>query len=485
MGQEQSYVAEEERRKAEELERQRQIAEEREGKFKGYLVQTGSKAVAIAVFTTCVCLSLSVWYRTITGKGPKPLFGVEKIHLDREPTGRLQNEGTSDSSSASSSYMVPSMDHNGGVPTTNALKGSEHYDLKPMEFETSVQKKESPPTSPPSSSEPKQIPGMTISKNSDNTASGLANKMKKESKKEQKRAAAEVASKPQATQGEKVPFSLTYVMYNPQDPYGELVAIITLAPIFIVVMYATLIVMRRDIDTILIFLGQLMSVAINVLVKKMIKEPRPIGAHLDDEGMPSNHAQFIFFFAMYYTLELLFRSPRRVCPYLLRLFYTSVLLVLALLVSLSRVYLNYHTFEQVVVGAVLGAFNAFIWSFVCNSKIVVCICDYACKTWLFQYLSIRNYYEIEYSAVEEYIAINGYIANLAYLPNYAKTSTTRFCDMKAPSISSYHVVEKNGATNLEDGLDDSKSKKSHDLPTLSNQKSSGLRQRDRESAGNA
>lgn len=495
MGQGQSLETEEDR-KAEELERQRLIQEGREKDFKGYLVQTGSKGVAIAFFTTCICLSLSVWYRTIAGKEPKPLFGVGKIHLDRKPTGSLNNVNGRDGSSSGGSgnggsSSSSSSDENdiGAFPSIKDLTTPKKYDLEPMTtLETTTVENKEPPQPPLPPTNLKQIPGVTVSQSSNNAAAIAAIKqMKEKTKKEQKKTASKAQQPEFSGNSAVVPFSLTYVMYNPSDPYGEVMALITLAPIFIVVMYATLIIMRRDVGTMLVFLGQLIGVAINVIVKKAIKEPRPDGAHLEDEGMPSNHAQFIFFFAVFYTLELLFRSPRKVCPYFLRLFYSMMLFALAVTVSFSRVYLNYHTFEQVLVGAGLGALNASIWSFVCKSKIIICMCEYACRTWLFQFLAIRNYSEIEYCAVEEYIAMTGYVSSLQNLPNYSKTSNAGCCGMSASSVGSYIAERKGHEDEDSTTLDNSKSNKSHySISPLSLNKPLGptsysrLRQRDKE-----
>jgi hypothetical protein len=54
----------------------------------------------------------------------------------------------------------------------------------------------------------------------------------------------------------KKPFSLTYVTYDEGDTVGFLAAGITLAPIFIMVMYASLILFRREFHTIAMLLGQ-------------------------------------------------------------------------------------------------------------------------------------------------------------------------------------------------------------------------------------
>ena len=72
-----------------------------------------------------------------------------------------------------------------------------------------------------------------------------------------------------------VAFSLTSVKYVEGDALGFLLALFTLSPIFIVVMYATIILTRRDIQTVFTFIGQLISVVINLILKKVIAAPRP------------------------------------------------------------------------------------------------------------------------------------------------------------------------------------------------------------------
>jgi dolichyldiphosphatase len=72
-----------------------------------------------------------------------------------------------------------------------------------------------------------------------------------------------------------VPFSLTFVRYEENDLIGKLLALVTLSPVFIMVMYATILMIRRDIQTALITLGQLINVVVNLILKKLINEPRP------------------------------------------------------------------------------------------------------------------------------------------------------------------------------------------------------------------
>ena len=95
--------------------------------------------------------------------------------------------------------------------------------------------------------------------------------------------------------------------------------------------------------------------------------------------MPSSHAQFLAFFSAYLTLFLLGRhrpplpEHNRIplargnlktlipSPHTQRVFLSMYVLGMAGLVSFSRIYLNYHTPKQVLVGCSAGIFSAFAW----------------------------------------------------------------------------------------------------------------------------
>lgn len=84
-------------------------------------------------------------------------------------------------------------------------------------------------------------------------------------------------------------------------------------------------------------------------------------------GMPSSHAQFMAFFALYLTLFLVFRQAPSYAssyPYLgfyLRTAMTICLGIGAAGVAASRVYLNYHTPRQVLAGCGAGVGCACAW----------------------------------------------------------------------------------------------------------------------------
>ena len=141
------------------------------------------------------------------------------------------------------------------------------------------------------------------------------------------------------------------------------------------------------------FAGQMACEACNWLLKRYIKEERPqrkfstficmcsfsekqnadkfffIATEMNGKGygMPSSHAQFVSFFSVYLTLFLLLRhQPHPTHTHtpltLFERFHVSLLaLVSAASVAASRIYLNYHTPKQVLVGSVAGAILAIGW----------------------------------------------------------------------------------------------------------------------------
>lgn len=166
------------------------------------------------------------------------------------------------------------------------------------------------------------------------------------------------------------------------------------------------------------FAGQLGCEAVNFALKRIIKEERPSRIHRTGKGygMPSSHAQFVAFWAVAMTLFLLVRhtpswtahgfGPRRgngsgvtttgqdggnnnrkektssgrrttsswgqdwvmVETYahrpwslLERAAASLLVLAVAAAVAWSRVYLGYHTVNQVLVGSLAGTLSAAAW----------------------------------------------------------------------------------------------------------------------------
>ncbi|ETM47158.1 hypothetical protein, variant [Phytophthora nicotianae] len=154
-------------------------------------------------------------------------------------------------------------------------------------------------------------------------------------------------------------FELTWVMYDPTDRFGVIMALFTLSPVFVTLMHVTLVTCQRDLDSVSMFLGQVVSEVINKILKKTINQQRPDGARMSGSGMPSAHSQFISYFASYavaYTYSRL--NAHR---YIEQWFTIVGCIFLAVFTCYSRVRLGYHTKDQVVVGAIVGAIVGFSW----------------------------------------------------------------------------------------------------------------------------
>ncbi|RLN58633.1 hypothetical protein BBJ28_00010407 [Nothophytophthora sp. Chile5] len=152
-------------------------------------------------------------------------------------------------------------------------------------------------------------------------------------------------------------FEPTWVVYDPADPLGIVLALITLSPVYVMVMYVTLVGFQRDLDSISALLGQLINEVLNKVLKKAINQPRPDGARLSGSGMPSAHSQFVAFFAAYVIVYTM--NKRRLVGQWLTI--VSVF-VLAVLTCYSRAHLGYHSTEQIAVGALIGMLAGFAWN---------------------------------------------------------------------------------------------------------------------------
>lgn len=73
---------------------------------------------------------------------------------------------------------------------------------------------------------------------------------------------------------------VTHVFYNPNDPLSLLSAYLALIPQGLMVIYVTLIYSRREIEVLLMFVGQLLCEGANWRLKRLIKEDRPPGTFI-------------------------------------------------------------------------------------------------------------------------------------------------------------------------------------------------------------
>ncbi|KAL1970277.1 hypothetical protein VTN77DRAFT_5437 [Rasamsonia byssochlamydoides] len=161
--------------------------------------------------------------------------------------------------------------------------------------------------------------------------------------------------------------SLTHVHYNPHDILSYLSAWLALVPQALCIVYVTLIWASREVEVILMFAGQIVCEVLNLVLKRWIREERPKQMYGKGYGMPSSHSQFVAFFSCYFVLFLLLRhapnpsTSQHSTTFLERVALSILVCIGASAVSVSRVYLNYHTPKQVVAGCAAGILFAVFW----------------------------------------------------------------------------------------------------------------------------
>ncbi|EGE07479.1 dolichyldiphosphatase [Trichophyton equinum CBS 127.97] len=161
--------------------------------------------------------------------------------------------------------------------------------------------------------------------------------------------------------------SLTHVNYNPEDPISYICAFLALVPQALIISYVSLCWATREVEIIFMLAGQLSCEVLNFGLKRLIKQERPNQMNGKGYGMPSSHSQFMGYFAVFFSLFLLVRhtpSASIRSGYLSMLECVGLSLLAcagALAVALSRIYLNYHTPQQVMAGAAIGVAYGLAW----------------------------------------------------------------------------------------------------------------------------
>ncbi|XP_032690097.1 dolichyldiphosphatase 1-like isoform X2 [Odontomachus brunneus] len=192
---------------------------------------------------------------------------------------------------------------------------------------------------------------------------------------------------------EWVPLSLTLVEYPQGDLFGKFLAVISLVPFAIIAGFLALILFRRDLHTIVFFSGVLFNDCLNLILKHTICQARPIkrDSLYTEYGMPSTHAQFMWFFAAYVSLFVYIRLNYN-CTIAERFWRTIVVvgcIITAVLVTYSRVYLLYHSNTQVVWGALIGIAIGIVWFAFMHTVLtpffpIIVSCLYILKVWMLQ-----------------------------------------------------------------------------------------------------
>eukprot|EP00052_Salpingoeca_macrocollata_P014702 m.116016 g.116016 ORF g.116016 m.116016 type:complete len:518 (+) comp19420_c0_seq5:926-2479(+) len=197
------------------------------------------------------------------------------------------------------------------------------------------------------------------------------------------------------------PLSLTYVEYDNGDLLGKAFALTSLSPVFLIVALTAVVVVRREMFTILFLAGLVLQDLANKVIKNIVQEARPLrsaGLQHEAHGMPSAHSQFMFFFAIVFHLWLWHRltvlprpefgvGPRTVM--LVKILLSLGVASYACVVAVGRLYLEYHTRAQVAVGGGLGVMLGVSWFWLVQGWLLPLFVRLE-DTWLCRLLMIRD-----------------------------------------------------------------------------------------------
>ncbi|KAM7524136.1 hypothetical protein LguiA_014038 [Lonicera macranthoides] len=138
----------------------------------------------------------------------------------------------------------------------------------------------------------------------------------------------------------------------------------------VVVFLAAAILWRHDAEALWAALGITLNAGLSTMLKQILNQERPLSTSRSDPGMPSSHAQAIFYVAISYSYQgaslvlYLQNSPQVVELLGVNAFTTTMvgfIFALGSYLSWLRVSQQFHTISQVVVGAVVGSIFAILW----------------------------------------------------------------------------------------------------------------------------
>lgn len=196
-------------------------------------------------------------------------------------------------------------------------------------------------------------------------------------------------------------FSLTHVTYQANDGVLPILfALLSLLPIFTVVAMTASTLLYKDVIAAYMLVGSIISSVIVDILKCTIQQSRPSrfddiegeeGNDCSDYGMPSNHSTFVFFCWSFVVLYIIRRGGKTLLSQklihpdntnttnmnhqpsssfkVLKILWYHLHNVVAIFASFylaigcaySRIYLGYHTTNQVFIGSFLGMVLGVLW----------------------------------------------------------------------------------------------------------------------------
>ncbi|XP_002521545.3 lipid phosphate phosphatase epsilon 2, chloroplastic [Ricinus communis] len=144
------------------------------------------------------------------------------------------------------------------------------------------------------------------------------------------------------------------------------VALNSLSKWLVLVSFVAVLLWRNDAKSLRAAMGSLVNFILCVALKKIFNQQRPISALKSDPGMPSSHAQSIFYIFVVSVLSIMERLGVNE--------FTLIMSLLALACSSYlcwlRVSQRFHTMSQVVVGGAVGSIFSILWCWTWDATVL-------------------------------------------------------------------------------------------------------------------
>ncbi|KAJ6805370.1 lipid phosphate phosphatase epsilon 2, chloroplastic-like isoform X1 [Iris pallida] len=114
---------------------------------------------------------------------------------------------------------------------------------------------------------------------------------------------------------------------------------------------------RHDAEALWVAMGSIINSCLSVTLKWTLNHQRPVNASKSDPGMPSSHAQSLFYTGTYLVISLFDWLGVNIFTMTIG----AITIIFSSYLSWLRVSQQFHTISQVVVGAALGSACAATW----------------------------------------------------------------------------------------------------------------------------
>ncbi|KAK4485309.1 hypothetical protein RD792_007944 [Penstemon davidsonii] len=140
----------------------------------------------------------------------------------------------------------------------------------------------------------------------------------------------------------------------------------TLSKWVVTILFGLIVLWRHDAEALWAFTGAVLNAILSLNLKKIINQKRPISTLRSDPGMPSSHAQSIFYIITFLNLSMIeWYGINGLTTTLSGLFF-----LLGSYFSWLRVSQQLHTVSQVIVGGVLGSIFSIFWFWSWNTLVI-------------------------------------------------------------------------------------------------------------------